>query len=392
MAKKKDDVEIDWSKMGESFGAELLDQVDAVKSWIDTGVLALNYLCSGRFIGGGIPSGKVLEIYGDSASGKSLVGANILKGVQTLGGVPILLDAERAVNKDFAIKASKVDPKKMFVLEADTLEQAFNRINKAIKKVREEWKVPMDKPIVIVYDSIAASPSEREFAETSVDMETASIAEKKAAGVGADKPGERAKTCSKELRKLPKVLKDNNASVVFINQIRQKIGVMFGSDEALAGGGRALEYYASVRLRMRANRVPRDKNGVMLGVNVTTQNTKNRCFRPFVEAKNMYLFFEQGINPFGGILELLIQDGRLKGTNGTYTIQEPWAGGQKIVFKASKERNDIPADVLLKCPKLVDADLPEQVQYYIDLYKDAINAVDDKIVDEEETMSEIMGG
>jgi recombination protein RecA len=392
MAKKKE--EIDWSEMGKSFGADLLDEVDSVKTYIDSGVLAFNYVCSGKFVGGGIPSGKAIEIFGDSASGKSLIGANILKGVQTLGGVPILLDAERAVNKEFAIKASKVDPRKMFVLEADTLQQAFNRITRAIKKCREEWKIPMEKPIVVIYDSIAASPSEREFAETEIDMENATATQMKEAGVGSDKPGERAKECSKQLRKLPAVLKANNASVVFINQIREKIGVMFGNPETGAGGGRSLEYYVSLRLRLRANKVPKDKNGNVLGVNITVQNLKNRCFRPFVEAKNIYLFFEQGINPFGGLCDLLKQQGRISPGKkaGSYVVNEPWAGGQNLSFTTTAARNDIPGELLLKCPALVDAETPEQIQYYIDLYKEAIDAVDTEVASEEETLSEIMEG
>lgn len=394
MAKKnKEEVQVDWSKMGASFGAELLDEVDSVKTFIDTGVLALNFVCSGRFIGGGVPSGKIIEIFGDSASGKSLVGANILKGVQTLGGIPILLDAERAVNKEFAVRASKIDPKRMLVLEADTLEQAFNRITRAIKKIREEWKIAMEKPIVIIYDSIAASPSEREFAETEIDLETATATQKKEAGVGSDKPGERAKECSKQLRKLPAVLKENNASVVFINQIREKIGVMFGDNTTTGGGGRALEYYASLRLKMRSNRVPKDNKGNVLGVNITVQNVKNRCYKPFVEAKNMHLFFEQGINPFGGMLELLLQSDRIVSSGaGNYSVCEPYADGKEIKFKASKERNDIPSEVLLQCPKLVDADSAAQVQYYIDLYQDAISAVDNEIAEEDSTLSELIDG
>ncbi len=393
MAKKKEESLIDWSKMGESFGAELLDTVDSVKMFIDTGILALNYVCSGKFIGGGIPSGKIIEIFGDSASGKSLIGTNMLKGTQTLGGVPVLLDAERAVNKDFAIMASKIDPKKMFVLEADTLEQAFNRITKAIKKIRDEWKVPMEKPIIVLYDSIAASPSEREFAETDLDMENTTAAALKAAGAGSDKPGERAKICSKELRKLPAVLKENNASVIFINQIREKIGVMFGSNETLAGGGRALEYYASLRLRLRSNKVPKDKLGNIMGVNITVQNVKNRCFKPFVEAKNMHLFFEQGVDPFGGLLTLLLQAGRVEGSGGNFKVNGQWTeDGKPMNFKSSLDRNTVPIDVLLKCPKLIDAETKDQIQYYSDLYKDAISAVDNDIASEDISMSEIMDG
>ena len=97
----------------------------------------------------------------------------------------------------------------------------------------------------------------------------------------------------------------------------------------------------------------------------------------------MFLFFEQGINPFGGMLELLIQSERIKSSSsGNYTIQDPWAGGKKITFKANKERNDVPTETLLACPALVDATSKDQVQYYIDLYKSAIDAVDKDVPSE----------
>ena len=375
--------ETDYSEMASSFGAKLLSEIESIKCWVDTGILSLNYVISGKFIGGGIPSGRIVEIFGDSASGKSLIGTNILKGTQTKGGVPILLDAERSISKEFAVQASKIEPTKFIVLEADTLEKAFHKINNAIRKIRDEWKVPMEKPVIFVYDSIAASPSEREFSETKLDLENATQKQIKDAGAGVERPGERAKICSKELRNLPGVLEKNNASVVFINQIRQRIGIMFGDDTTTAGGGRALEYYSSVRLKMRANKISKDAKGNILGVNVSVRNVKNRCFRPFVEADKLYLFFEQGINPFGGLLQLLLQIDRIDGSGGNYTVKEPWANGQEIKFKSSLERNDIPTEVLLKCPKLVDAESPDQIKYYLNLYKSAIDAVDNDIAKEE---------
>ena len=385
MVKNKTD-ELDFAQMASVVGGvEVLDDMETVKGWIDTGLLGLNYILSGRFIGGGVPIGRIIEIFGDSASGKSLLGTNILRGVQTMGGVPILLDAERAISKEFAQTASKIDAKRFYVMEADTLEGCFNKIYNSIRDLRKV--VPLEKPIVIVYDSIAASPSEREFAETELDMETASAAAIERAGAGKDKPGERAKTCSKHFRNLPKFLKDNHASLVVINQIRQKIGIMFGSNEARGGGGRALEYYASQCIRVRANRITRDKNDNVLGINITAKIEKNRHYTPFLTCKNMYLFFKQGINPFGGLLELLIQTDRIEG-KGTYTVKEPYAGGEKITFRASKERNDVPSDVLLQCPALVDAESPEQIQYYLDLYSSAIDAVDKDIATEQKVDDE----
>jgi len=373
---KKETGAIDWASLSGHYGMEILDKVESIPYYIDTGILSLNYVCSGKFINGGIPLGRIVEIYGDSSTGKTLIGTNILKGAQKRNGVPILLDAEQSMSKEFAVIASKVDPTRFLIMSSPTLEGCFNKIYGSIKKVREQ--APGDYPIVVVYDSIAASPSEREWAETELDMETATKAEIKTAGAGATKPGERAKTCSKHFRNLPKYLRDNNASLVVINQLRQQIGVMFGDDRIGAGGGRSLEYYTAVRLYMQAKKVPKDDKGNVLGVNITVRNTKNKCFRPFVEAEQMRLYFDQGIDPFGGLLSLFIRTGRVntKG-GGNYWVEEPYANGEEIKFKANKEKNTVPPEVLLKCPALVDADSSEEVQYYIDLYQSAITATEE---------------
>lgn len=372
---------VDWTKLAAGVDMEVLEDIEPVSYYVDTGVLALNAVISGKFIGGGIPAGRITEIYGDSATGKSLIGTNILRGTQQLGGIPVLLDAERAVSKEFAKKASKIDPKRLFVISSDTLEGCFNKIYTCIRDIRAQ--VGPKPPIVIVYDSIAASPSEKEFAETLVDMENASDAEKKRAGVG-DGLGARARTSSKEFRKLPNFLSENNATLLIVNQIREKIGVMFGDPRTTAGGGRALEYYASVRLSMRAKKVPRDAKGNVLGVNVSITNTKNRCFRPYAEVESVYLMFESGINPFGGLLKLMIQMNRITNVKpGWYEVMPDYSGGKSIKFQSNQERNDIPLDVLLKCPLLLDAESEEQILYYSNLYKSAIDAVNNDISQED---------
>lgn len=376
MAKKKDGGQADlFADLAADIGGEVLGQTDAVKEWIDTGNLSLNYLCSGKFVGGGIPSGKIVEVFGPSSSCKTLFATNILKGCQKMGGYALFLDAENSLSKEFAQKASHLETSKVLVLKASSLEKAFAKMVAAIKKIRE--KFGPDKPIVIVYDSIAASPSEREFAET--EMDEAQLEKAK------DMPGERAKTCSKELRKLTPLLDEHNCTVLFINQVRMKIGVMFGNPETTAGGGKALEYYTSLRLRTKAEKRFTDKLDNVIGMGVSITNVKNKCFKPFIHARNMQLFFDKGINPFGGLLELLVQSERIVAAGGgSYKVNEPWAGGQEIKFKSALERNDVPADVLLKCPALVDATDAAQVQEYIDIFGGAMTAVSTDVAKEED--------
>lgn len=384
MTKKKTNNDEDdfFGELAKSVGGEILEEMDHTKGFIDTGILSLNYAISGKFVGGGIPLGVCMEIYGGSSSGKTLIGTNILRGCQTANGVAILLDAERTISKEFAKKASHIDPKKLIVVSADTLEGCFNLIFKAIREVRK--KVPLDKPLVIVYDSIAVSPSEREFAETEIDLETATKAQIKEAGAGADKPGERAKICGKELRKLTPFLDENNATVVFLNQIRSKVGVLFGSPLTPAGGGMALPFYCSTRLEMSSYKKTKDKNEKIIGVNVNVKNTKNKIFLPFMEVKNLQLFFDYGINPVGGLLEILIQAGRVisKGS-GFYEVNQQYSNGEEYRFKSSKERNDVPFEVLLKYPKLVDAEDASQVNYYMEMFGEALKGIENTSSEED---------
>src|SRR6185437_5920703 len=195
--------DFDLGKLAKLCGGEVLDRMDSVRYWVDTGNLALNYACSGKFFGGGIPIGKIIEIWGNSSSCKTLFALNFIRGVQRMGGIAVFLDVENTLNKTFAEKAAHVDASNVIVIpveKADSLEKAFNQIHVVLREIGKAYG--SERPVVIVYDSIAASASEREFAETTIDMFNTTKEAKKEAGAGADKPGEHAKIIGKELRKL----------------------------------------------------------------------------------------------------------------------------------------------------------------------------------------------
>jgi RecA/RadA recombinase len=245
MAKKKIEQEI--NEMDEIFNdlvnecdGTLLDNLGPSKYYVDTGNLALNYICAGKFISGGIPGGKITEIYGPPASSKSLIGMCILHGVQKMGGFAIFLDLERAANRDFSVKAAHVNPKQLVVFEPDTIETSFLKITNVIKRIRE--KKGIDVPIVIVYDSIGAVPCAREMRETALP-EGYTKAQFDAIVGSKEKPGERARISGNELRKINPILYKQNVSLVIINQIRSKLNVMFGNPVGGAGGGKALEFF-----------------------------------------------------------------------------------------------------------------------------------------------------
>lgn len=356
-------------------GGDVLDSIDSVSYFVDTGSLALNYICSGQFITGGVPGGKLTEIYGPSSSSKSLVGTNILFGCQKIGGIPVLLDCENSANKEFIQKASHCDLKKIARYTPRSLEEVFAKMYKVIEFIRKK-KGP-DVPIVIVYDSIGVSPSARELREVDLPENPTKADIKRIVG-GNEQPGERAKICSREFRKLNSFMEQHNATVVVLNQTREKIGVLFGNPETTAGGGNALPFYASCRIRPQTQKKIEQKitakKTKILGINVKMKNVKNKTHRPFIESEGIQLLFDRGINPLSGLLTCLLDAERIepKGS-GNFVVKEPWAGGSEIKFKASLDRNDVPMEVLLNCPSLIDAKSSDEVAEYLEPYKSAID-------------------
>lgn len=384
MAKKKSAAssgEIDdnfFEELAETTGGAVLDSIDSVKYFVDTGSLALNYICSGQFITGGVPGGKLTEIYGPNSSSKSLLGANILFGVQRANGIPVLMDCENSANKEFIKQASHCNLKKIVRHTPRSLEQVFTKMYKVIEAIRA--KRSLDVPIVIVYDSIGVSPSERELREVNLPEEYTPAEFKKIVG-GHEQPGERAKICSREFRKLNTIMEESNATVVILNQTRDKIGgfaPMGMQAKTTAGGGNALPFYASCRIetktQMKIEKKITAKKKKILGINVKLKNIKNKTHRPFVESDNVQLLFDKGINPLSGLLSCLLDAERIeiKGA-GNFAVKEPWAGGEEIKFKASMERNDVPIEVLFKCPSLIDAVSEVQVKEYLDPFLESIN-------------------
>ena len=357
-------------------GGDVLDKIDSINYFVDTGSLALNYICSGRFIDGGIPGGKLTEIYGPSSSAKSLFGNNILFGCQKMGGIPVLLDCENSANKEFIMKASHCDLNKVLRYTPQSLEEVFAKIYSVIEKIR---KKDSERPIVIVYDSIGVSPSARELREVDLPENYDKATYKRIVG-GNEQPGERAKICSRELRKLNTVMEKTGATVIILNQTREKIGVMFGNPETTAGGGNALPFYASCRIRPQTQRkiekkITAKKNKI-LGVNIKLKNVKNKTHKPFVESEGIQLLFDKGINPLSGLLTCLLEAERLEAKGaGNFIIKNEYLGDDKEdnKFKASLEKNEMPLDVVLNHPLLINASSREQAETYFVPYMDAIN-------------------
>ena len=368
MAKKKTNDDEFFSKMAKNTGGMTLDIAGKVPYFIDTGSLSLNFQCSGKFAKGGIPGGRITEVYGPPATSKSLLGYCCLGNCQRMGGVSVLLDCERAGSADFAKNAGHVDPSRLITYEPISIQQVEKKIIAATKEIRAYYG--LDVPILFVWDSIGVTPTDREWNETELP-ENPTQAQLKA--IGLERPGERARASGDLLRKTNPFLNEQNASLFVINQIRQKIGVMFGSPETTAGGGQALEFYASCRLRTSAMKKIENELGLPVGVNLRFENKKSRSATPGIKTEGVQLFFHHGINPLGGLLSILLATERIKVSGkGTYKVSEPYADGRDITFKASSVRNDVPVAPLLAAPKLIDLETEQEVLDYLAPYASAM--------------------
>lgn len=393
MAKKATQSEEDlFAEIAKSTGGEVLGKMDSVKYFVDTGNLAVNYQCSGKYITGGIPGGRITEIFGPSSSGKSLFANNVLHGCQKLGGWPMILDCENATNNDFMERANHLNLKQVLWYAPTSLESTFRKLHTVVKKIRE-YK-PISVPIVVVYDSISVSPCERELKENDLPEDYKASDWKKIVG-RKEQPGERARIAGNELRKLQAILGDMNVTVVIINQIREKIGVMFGSNETTAGGGKALEFYCSCRLRTAARKKIENKRlETFAGINLQVKNVKNKTHRPFVCVEDVKLYFESGIDPLTGLLQSLREAERISMVKvGHYKVNEPFLpdGKSEYTFKASKVRNDIPINVVLDCPKLIDAQSREEVEGYFVDFQLALNSSSSSDFEEKDIAYDVDG-
>ena len=227
---------------------------------------------------GGIPRGRVTEIYGPESSGKTTLCQHIVAESQKVGGVCAFIDMEHALDPSYAAKVG-VDIENMYISQPDTGEQALEIADSLVRSGAID---------VIVVDSVAALVPR---AELEGDMGDATM-------------GNQARLMSQALRKLSGAIKQSNTAMVFTNQLRQKIGVMFGNPETTTGG-QALKYYASVRLDVR--RLQAIKSGQqIIGNRVRVRVTKNKVAPPFRQTE-FDIMYDEGISRAGDLLDLGVE-------------------------------------------------------------------------------------
>ncbi len=274
-------------------GVGLLSEQELNLGSVPTGNYALNWVVSGDYKKGGIPIGMITQLYGESSTAKTVFATHILKEAQELGYYTMLVDSENAFNSDFASSLG-IDPENLLYSAPETLEACFDAIKRTIMEIRS---FDEDKPIVIVYDSIAVSPSKVEYEAEDFD--------------GNNMQGAiRAKVAGSCLRKINPLLRLKKVALVIVNQVRSKVGVLYGDPTTTAGGGKALEYYLGVNLKTTAAKSERilDSNKEIIGIRGKISNTKNKVSIPFRSCE-FELLYDQGLNPLHGFLPVLLSTG-----------------------------------------------------------------------------------
>ncbi len=301
------------SKFGEGsimrFGEMRKTNVDA----IPTGCLSLD-LATGI---GGVPRGRIIEIYGPESSGKTTLAQHIVAEVQKLGGIAAFVDAEHALDPDYAAKIG-VNIKEMLLSQPDSGEQALDIVETLVRSNAVD---------VIVVDSVAALVPQKEIEG---DM-------------GDQHMGLQARLMSQALRKLTAIISKTKTVVIFINQIRNKIGVFFGSPETTSGGN-ALKFYCSVRIEVR--RAAQIKQGEkIIGNRVKAKIVKNKVAAPFRTCE-FDIMYNEGISVAGDLVDLGSELGVIKKNGNSYTFKEVKLGvGREAAKKTIKDDKKLLAEI-----------------------------------------------
>ena len=262
---------------------------------------------------GGYPKGRIIEIYGPESSGKTTLALTAVAEVQAKGGYAAYIDAENSIDPDYA-KVLGVDIDNLILSQPDTGEEALEIVERLAKSGVFS---------LIVVDSVAALVPQ---AELEGQMTDSSV-------------GLQARMMSKAMRKITGVLNKNGCTVIFINQLREKVGVIYGNNETTTGG-RALKFYSSVRIDIRRSEAIKDGINIIGNV-VTIKVVKNKVSPPFKSCK-VDIIYGKGISKEGELLDLAIEKGIVKKSGSWYEVYGQRMGqGRETAKQFLRENNDI---------------------------------------------------
>ncbi|MDP6299753.1 MAG: recombinase RecA [SAR202 cluster bacterium] len=312
--KKKEALEVAIGQIDRQFGAGTIMRLGESSGHTSIGSISTGSLALDIALGvGGIPKGRVIEVFGTESSGKSTLAYHIMAEAQRNGGSAAYIDAEHALDPGYSAKCG-IDLDDLLVSQPDSAEQALEIC---------EYLVRSSAVDVVVVDSVAALVPK---AEIDGDMGDSHI-------------GLQARLMSQALRKLTAAISRSNTSVVFINQIREKVGVIWGSPE-VTPGGRALKFYSSVRIDLRRLESLKQA-GEIVGSRVRARVVKNKVAPPFKVAE-FDIMFNQGISKEGELVEMGTEMGVVKKSGAFYSFGEVKLGqGRENVKEFLKENPDI---------------------------------------------------
>ena len=266
---------------------------------------------------GGYPRGRIVEIYGPESSGKTTLAIHAMAEVQKQGGIAAIIDAEHAFDRFYAEKLG-VNTNDLLIAQPDCGEQALDIADELIRSAAVD---------LVVIDSVAALTPK---AEIEGDM-------------GDNKVGLHARLMSQALRKLTATINKTNTTCIFINQLREKIGVMFGNPETTTGGN-ALKFYASVRLDIRKASAIKDGDEI-LGNQVRVKVIKNKVAPPFKKAE-FDLMFNEGISRVGEIVDMGVEKGILSKSGSWYSYEgNKLAQGRDAAKNVLRDNPDLAEEI-----------------------------------------------
>ena len=313
---RKEALDLAVSQISKQFGdGSIMKLGDAYKINVETspsGTLSLDLA-----LGGGYPRGRIIEIYGPESSGKTTLALHAVAEIQKAGGTAAFIDAEHALDPQYAGRLG-VNINDLLVSQPDNGEQALEIVETLVRSNAVD---------VIVLDSVAALVPQ---AEIDGDM-------------GDSLPGLQARLMSQALRKLTGIINKSKATVIFINQIRMKIGVMFGNPETTTGGN-ALKFYASQRLDIR--RIGQIKQGDdVIGNRVRVKIVKNKIAPPFRQAE-FDIMYNEGISTTGDVLDLAVMHDIVQKSGAFYKYNDETIGqGRGAAKKYLKDNPDKLAEI-----------------------------------------------
>lgn len=301
------------------------DEAQSVTQFINSGYPPLNYAMTGRY-DGGYPYGRLVEIYGESSSGKSLMATKAMIECQKLGGVAILIDWERSFDVGMAEELGLNSERPYWIYHrSNTWEKGNMEATKACEYIRKNKIIPPEAPIVVVFDSIASA-----VPQSTIDKELSEMTMNDSSALS--------RVASTTLKTQAHHAADHNACFIYLNQVREKIGVIYG-DKTSTPGGKAMGFFATCRLSLTRKKIQEqiDGNKEFVGQDVNINVVKSKLTAPYKSCSLRVNFDERGMAHFDEALSLidyLVDKEFIKSSGPRVT----WTDGKMYFRKALAEK------------------------------------------------------